>query len=119
MNSINREILITIEQHKQKLDFEYKQIESVLNEFSKKFENDPVSSMKKAEDIVEWLKEIVIGIKIIEGYIHNFPNAKKPKCGYVSDKIHQIENEPIISKVYDIIIPLSMMLNTVFLLRNI
>jgi hypothetical protein len=36
MNSINREILITIEQHKQKLDFEYKQIESVLNEFSKK-----------------------------------------------------------------------------------
>lgn len=118
MNSINSEILKTIKEQKEKLDIEYIEIESLLKDFSDKFENNQIKSMKEAEDIVNWLKELVTGTKILKNHIINFPNFQNKKCEYISDKIHQIENEPIISKVYDIIIPLSMMLNTVFLLRN-
>ena len=120
--SINKEIVETIIKQKKILDDNYKLFSSKLDIFTKEFENEPIESMEKAEDIVNWLKEYTIATKMLDDYVNNFPNVRNPLNTHFTDiiqKINDVDNDNITDEALCAVFPLALMYQQILYIRQI
>ena len=97
--SINDEIVKTIKQRQNSLNEKMSIINESIDKFCEEFHDKPIEDMKKTEEIVNWLKEITVGTKLLQNYFDNFPSVKLPQNEYISDKMQSLESEPVSDEV--------------------
>ncbi len=120
--SINNEIVKTIKDKKKILDENYRKISDKLDKFTEDFEHEPIESMKKAEDIVNWLKECSITIKLLDNYVNNFPNVRHPLNNYFTDNIQKINDvniNNITQEAFYSVLPLVLIYQQILYIREI
>lgn len=116
--SINNEIVNAIEIQQQKLEIEFEKLKCYTEQMKEKIKQNSFSDMKEAERSVQWLKEMTMFTSLLQEYYTNYPNIKHQK-EYISDKFENVENVTEISdKVYNIIMPLGMLLTTVMSIQQ-
>lgn len=118
-HSLNNEIIKTITQHKNELDNEYKILNNYIKEFISGIENKPFNCMKDASDTVNWLRELIVGIKLLNNCLKENPKTVRPKLDFISDKLERLEQENINDETLKIIVPLASMLHIIFSLQKL
>ena len=69
--SINDEIVKNLRQRQTHLNEDMRILNEDINSFCNEFQYKCIEDIRKAEDIVCWLKEVTVGTKLLQNYFNN------------------------------------------------